>query len=84
VYDLGVVVAYEDLRLGGVLENLHWQPGASVAVAVEDLRPRAKYVQITLAAVYDIRFCEKLFNDWMTEMDKCVANRFLSASCPIY
>jgi hypothetical protein len=84
VYDLGVVVAHEDLRLGDVLASEDLQPGASVAVAVEDLRPRAKYVQITLAAVYDIRFCEKLFNDWMTEMDKCVANRFFSASCPIY
>jgi hypothetical protein len=85
VYDLGVVVAHEDQRLGGVLENLQQAAeGASVPVAVEDLRPRAKYVQITLAAVYDIRFCEKLFNDWMAELDKCVlvlANRFFSASC---
>jgi hypothetical protein len=59
-------------------------PRQDVAVAVEDLRPRAHYAQTTLAAVNDIRFCEKLFNDWMTELDKCVAIRFLSASCPIY
>jgi hypothetical protein len=48
----------------------------SLGVAVEDLRPADQYVQITLAAVYDIRFCEKMFDDWMTQLDKCVANRF--------
>jgi hypothetical protein len=46
-------------------------PRQDVAVAVEDLRPRANYVQTTLTAVNDIRFCEKLFADnWMTELDK--------------
>ena len=57
-----VAAALEDLRSG---------------VAVEDLRPRAKYVQTTLDAVKDIHFCEKLFNNWMTELDKYVLeNRF--------
>ena len=68
MHDLGAAVAIEDLRLGIALENL--QPG--VAVAVDDLRPRTKYVQITLAAVYDIRLCEQLFDSWMIELDKCV------------
>ncbi|KAF8497558.1 hypothetical protein F5888DRAFT_297648 [Russula emetica] len=57
VHDLGVAAALEYLLPG-------------IAVPVEDLRPRAKYVQITFAAVYDIRFCEKLFDDWVTELDK--------------
>ena len=48
---------------------------AGVAVPVDDLRPRAKHVQITLDAVDDIRFCETLFVGWMTELNKCVANR---------
>jgi hypothetical protein len=56
---LGVAVAVEDVQLG-------------VTVAVEDLRPKAKYVQTTLAAVKDIRLCEKIFNNWMTELDKAV------------
>ena len=47
-----------------------------VAVAVEDLRPKAKYVNITLEAVDDIQFCEKLFDKWMIELGKCVANHF--------
>ncbi|KAF8497557.1 hypothetical protein F5888DRAFT_297640 [Russula emetica] len=59
-------VTLGDLRLGLALEDL--QP--DIAVAVEDLRPRAKYVQTTLAAVKDIRVCEKIFNEWMTELDK--------------
>jgi hypothetical protein len=66
------------MRLGVALEDL--LPG--VAVPVEDLRPRAKYVQITLTAAYDIRFCEKLFDDWMIELDKCVANRFSQPRVP--
>ena len=49
---------------------------ANVAVPVDDLRPRVKNVQITLDAVDDIRFCEKLFDKWMTELDKCVASLF--------
>jgi hypothetical protein len=60
VHDLGVAVA----------------GAANVAVPVDDLRPRAKDVQITLDAVDDIRFCENLFDKWMAELDKCVANRF--------
>jgi hypothetical protein len=48
----------------------------ALAVPVDDLRPRARHVQITLAAVHDIRFCEKIFVNWMTELDKCVANPF--------
>jgi hypothetical protein len=45
-------------------------------VPVEDLRPKRQYVQMTSAAVNDIRFCKLLFNEWMTMLDKCVANRF--------
>ena len=47
-----------------------------VAVSIEDLRPKSTYAQITSAAANDIRFCEKLFDQWMAELDKCVANRF--------
>ena len=56
--------------------------GPDVAVPVDDLRPRAKNVQITLDAVDDIRFCEKLFDKWMTELDKCVANHFSQRHVP--
>ena len=63
MHHFGVTATVEDVQLG-------------VSVAVEDLRPKAKYVQTTLAAVKDIRFCEKIFNNWMTELDKCVANHF--------
>ena len=49
---------------------------ADVVVPVDDLRPRFKTVQITLDTIEDIRFCEKLFDKWMAELDKCVANRF--------
>ena len=48
-----------------------------VKVPVDDLRPRDKNVQITLNAIDDIRFCEKIFDNWMSELDKCVlANPF--------
>jgi hypothetical protein len=56
--------------------------GPDVAVPVDDLRPRAKNVQITLDAVDDIRFCENLFDKWMTEFDKCAANRFFQPRVP--
>ena len=57
---------------------------ARVKAPDDDLRPRAKNVQVTLDAVDDIRFCEKIFNNWMTELDKCVlANPFSRQSCPI-
>jgi hypothetical protein len=36
----------------------------------------------SLAAVYDIRFYEKLFNDRMTELDKCVADLFFQPRVP--
>jgi hypothetical protein len=78
---LGVADTVEDLISSvavTVLEDLL----PSVAVAVEDLRPRAKYVQITLAAVKDIRFCEQLFDNWMTELDECVANRISRPRVP--
>jgi hypothetical protein len=52
VHDLGVSVG-----LGVALEDLE----PDVTIAVEDLRPGAEHVQITLAAVDDIRFCEKFF-----------------------
>jgi hypothetical protein len=48
----------------------------ALGVAVEDLRPEDKYVGKTLAAVYDIRLCEKIFDDWMTQLDKFVENCF--------
>ncbi|KAI0261191.1 hypothetical protein BGY98DRAFT_1104501 [Russula aff. rugulosa BPL654] len=48
--------------------------GPDVAVPVDDLRPRAKNVQITLDAVDDIRFCEKLFDKWMTELDNITSD----------
>ena len=44
-----------------------------VAVPVEDLRPKPTYAQITSAAAYDIRFCQMLFDEWMTKLDKSVA-----------
>ena len=47
-----------------------------VVVPVDDLRAEYKTVQIALDAIKDVRFCEKLFNEWMTELDKCVANPF--------
>ena len=67
----------------GVVVTVEERPDA--AFPVDDLRLRAKDVQITLDAVNDIRFCEKLFDQWMTELDKCVARSesLLSASCPI-
>jgi hypothetical protein len=45
-------------------------------VPLDNLRPSAKNVQITLNALKDIRSCGKLFDKWMTELDKCVANPF--------
>jgi hypothetical protein len=60
------------------------RPNDPVAVAVEDLQPKAKYVQMTLAAAEDIRFCEKLFDGWMTELNKYVANRFSQPRVPSY
>jgi hypothetical protein len=69
VHDFGVAVTVEG-------------PRPDVAVPVEDLLPRAKYVQITLAAVNDIRFCETIFDKWMTELDKCVVNRFSQHRAP--
>jgi hypothetical protein len=50
--------------------------------AVEDLRPGAEYVQTILATVKDFRFCEKMFNDWMAEFDRCIANRFSQPRVP--
>jgi hypothetical protein len=47
---------------------------AGVAVPVDDLRPRAKHVQITLDAVDDIRFCETLFIGWMAELNKVTSD----------
>ena len=78
VHDLGVAVADGDQRLGVTLEDLE----SDVTLAVEDLRPRIKHVQITLAAVDDIRFCEKLFDKWMAELDKCVMNLFSQHHVP--
>ena len=47
-----------------------------VVVPVDDLRPRFKTVKIIVDVIEDIRFCEKLVDKWMTELDKCVASRF--------
>ena len=47
-----------------------------LAVAVEKLRPDAAYTRRILAAVNDIRFCEKMFDSWMTPLNKCAATRF--------
>jgi hypothetical protein len=55
---------------------------ANVAVQVDDLRPRAKHVQITLDAVDDLRFCETFFDSWMGELDRFVANRFSQPRVP--
>jgi hypothetical protein len=52
------------------------------SVPVEDLRPKPTYAQITSAAANDIRFCEMLFDQWMTELDKHVANRFSQPRVP--
>lgn len=60
--DSDVTVTAGDLR-----------PNDPVAVAVEDLLPKAKYVQMTLDAAEDIRFCETLFDGWMAELNKYVA-----------
>jgi len=65
--------------LGVVIELI---VGDFVSVPVEDLRPRPTYPQITSAAANDIRFCEMLFNQWMTELDKHVANRFSQHRVP--
>jgi len=48
---------------------LDWK-GPPLGLAVEDLRPRAKYAQITLAAAHDIRLCEKIFDRWATQLSK--------------
>jgi hypothetical protein len=66
----GVAVTVENLR-------------QDIAVPVEVLRPKDKYLQTTLDAVDDFQFCEKLFDNWMTELDKCViANRFSRPHVP--
>jgi hypothetical protein len=47
-----------------------------LVVAVEELRPDAAYTRLILAAVYDIRLCEEMFDGWMTQLNKCAATRF--------
>ena len=64
----------------GVVDTIEERP--DVAFPVDDMRLRAKDVQITLDGVDDIRFCEKLFDNWMTELDKCVANPFSRPRVP--
>ena len=71
--DSDVTVTVGDLR-----------PNDPVAVAVEDLQPKAKYVQMTLDAAEDIRFCEKLFDGWMTELNKYVEYRSSQPRVPSY
>ena len=71
--------------------GLNWLPrsgvsvtgAADVVVPVDDLRPRFKVVQTTLDAIEDIRFCGKLFDKWMTELDRCVANPLSRNGVPI-
>jgi len=41
-------------------------------VKVEDLRPRD--AEITRIAVYDIRLCEKIFDNWATQLDKATSS----------
>ena len=64
----------------------HRRSGAGTAdvatVPVDDLRPRVRNVELTLDAVFDIRFCEHLFDNWMAELDKCVANHFSRPHIP--
>ena len=72
MHHLSVADTIEDLLPGAVVAALEdLRPG----VAVEDLRPRAKYVQIILDSINDIQICEIIFDNWMIELDKCVANR---------
>ena len=47
-----------------------------LGVPVEELRPDVTYVRKILAAVYDIRLCEEMFDGWMTRLNKCVARFF--------
>jgi hypothetical protein len=76
----GVAVTDEGLHPGVTVADEGLHPG--VAVADEDLRPRSKHVDNNLLAVYDIRFCKMLFDEWMTELNKCVANRFSQPRVP--
>ena len=42
-----------------------------MGVPVEELRPDSGYTRLILAAVYDIRLCEVMFDGWMTQLDRC-------------
>jgi hypothetical protein len=41
-----------------------------LGVSVKELRPDPAYVRLILGAVYDIRICAKIFDDWATQLDK--------------
>ena len=42
-----------------------------MGVPVEELRPDSGYTRFILAAVYDIRLCEVMFDGWMTQLNRC-------------
>jgi hypothetical protein len=76
----GVADTVGDLHPGVPVADEGLHPG--IAVADEDLQPRSKHVDNNLLAVYDIRFCKMLFNEWMTELNKCVANHLSQPRVP--
>ena len=79
----GAVVPVDDLRARFKTVRITRNAMKSDAVVpVDNLRPRFKVVQITLDAIEDIRFCEKLFDKWTAELDKCVAIRISRHSVP--
>ena len=51
---------------------------APLGVSAEELRPDAAYVGQVLTAVYDIRFCENIFDGWMAEINRFAAARLFS------
>ncbi|KAI0273904.1 hypothetical protein BGY98DRAFT_936260 [Russula aff. rugulosa BPL654] len=61
--------------LGGVIAEFIEDLQLDVAVPVDDLRPNPTYTQITSTAAYDIRFCEELFDQWMTKLDKASSKK---------
>jgi hypothetical protein len=45
-----------------------------LGVSIEELRPDHTYVQMIVNAVCDIRICEKIFDGWAIQLDKCAVN----------
>jgi hypothetical protein len=76
---------FEPLRVaiaGFIVGDLQVDVTVPVTVEVEDLRPKPTYAQVTCAAARNIRSCEKLFDKWMTRLDRCVANLFSQPRVP--